>query len=219
MKSNKERAVTQSVVGGQRPWNLERITARTPLPAVMSAVSGPGQQKLSTTATERHGNGNSNQSPNPWALERIEQMERIGGRRREHMVVQGGSWTCNVAAQSSSAAHAPQPRDSAPRAPVATGLASCPGPKRILISQRCRFCWRKSRKMRPGFHEWGVAVGVSGDNLTEGWMSGAFVEQNITHPRLQLEIQSSPFNATRIVHKILSRYDCNSFRKGLAPIT
>jgi len=84
MKSNKERAVTQSVVGGQRPWNLERITARTPLPAVMSAVSGPGQQKLSTTATERHGNGNSNQSPNPWALERIEQMERIGGRRRAH---------------------------------------------------------------------------------------------------------------------------------------
>jgi len=24
------------------------------------------------------------QSPNPWALERIEQMERIGGRRRAH---------------------------------------------------------------------------------------------------------------------------------------
>lgn len=94
------------------------------------------------------------QSPNPWALERIEQMER-------HRRAQGGAggawglWTCNVAAQSSSAAHAPQPRDSAPRAPVATGLASCPGPKRILISQRCRFCWRKSRKMRPGFHEWG----------------------------------------------------------------
>lgn len=64
-----------------------------------------------------------------------------------------------------------------------------------------------------------MAVGVSGDNLTEGWMSGAFVEQNITHPRLQLEIQSSPFNATQIVHKILSRYDCNSFRKGLAQIT
>jgi len=129
-----------------------------------------------------------------------------------------GAWTCNVAAESSSGAHAYQPRDSTLRAPVV--LASChptPSPqKRILISQRCRFCWRKSRKMLPSQRAGGQLNGRAGK-------VEPFVKQNITHPRLQLEIQSSPFKASRIVHKMLSRRlypaDCNSFKTGLGAIT